>query len=639
MMGVDIKKVVKNSKSLQDILVHLKVQSIDEIQQTVSDYSANEICSFLEPLIIFLKPLKEYSAIENLYKTLLQSLMRFNEFSLLRKSIQNYFEYLFSSNKNRIANPALFEIMSELENCDCSNEMIIDIYCSLSSYYLKNLENYYRKENRSQQDDVFSFSDGRISINHDILHNLFLCNFSSTDKVDCTLNSPEDNQEMYKQKKNHENIVKGLNIAFSLYSINEYVMADNFMIKCSKLREGKDNCILFGIYHFLRGKISFMEGLTITTSLSFFQAIDIFNKLHTHEASVLTFLEWILVLNQSGFSFQALKILDKLINIYPFHDTRNYAKALITHFKLNIENYDTAIELANQIISLPTELFSPDELYTVYIYLADYYSNMAVNFDKALRFFEISNLYLKKSWSQTIEEFSYLQINLPQALYYKVTLKMPQKLNDFLAEESVHFSHYAASLRLAYRELESLYEKVKEMSLTDWLTNLNNRRYFWIQATQMAMLANRESLPVSFVIFDIDDFKIVNDTYGHNEGDIVLRRVADVIKSNFRESDIIVRFGGEEFLAMLFNSDDVNAKRIVQTTLKQIESIRFKTHNGNEFRITISAGICSSYMKNPKSKDYINSMIGKADEALYNSKINGKNRVTVYKYTEEKQSL
>ena len=167
-------------------------------------------------------------------------------------------------------------------------------------------------------------------------------------------------------------------------------------------------------------------------------------------------------------------------------------------------------------------------------------------------------------------------------------------------------------------------EKYKEMAVVDELTGILNRRGILDMLAKEISRAERFKLPLSITMIDIDNFKSVNDSYGHLTGDKVLRAMAQIIKSNIRSIDLFGRYGGEEFLLVFPNTPKENAKIAAEKLRREIESHKFKYKN-EEFRITISAGVAEY-----NYGDDVKSLISKADEALYKAKSFGKNRVEVY---------
>ena len=178
------------------------------------------------------------------------------------------------------------------------------------------------------------------------------------------------------------------------------------------------------------------------------------------------------------------------------------------------------------------------------------------------------------------------------------------------------------------RQEEKLACKNKElaaMARRDSLTGLYNRRAFEEFLHSQLTLALREQLPVSLVILDIDHFKAINDTYGHDAGDEVLEKTASILKSAARQSDLVARIGGEEFAVILFNSNQVKALESSERYRKAVE--RYVWHKEN---ITVSVG-SSTFDHRYSSEDakdiygLAKQLIISADKAMYLSKRNGRN--------------
>lgn len=160
--------------------------------------------------------------------------------------------------------------------------------------------------------------------------------------------------------------------------------------------------------------------------------------------------------------------------------------------------------------------------------------------------------------------------------------------------------------------------------LRDPLTDLHNRRFMDEALLKELARAKREGYPMSLIMLDLDFFKRVNDTYGHAVGDVVLVSLASFLKANARESDIVCRYGGEEFLvAMPHMSPDQAFEKIDEW--RQIIADSPIMHGELIIRVTISAGIAGF----PEQGSDIDILLKRADEALYQSKKDGRNCVTV----------
>ncbi|MBE6446680.1 MAG: sensor domain-containing diguanylate cyclase [Alphaproteobacteria bacterium] len=166
-------------------------------------------------------------------------------------------------------------------------------------------------------------------------------------------------------------------------------------------------------------------------------------------------------------------------------------------------------------------------------------------------------------------------------------------------------------------------EKLFKQASTDTLTGLYNRRQFEAMVAQSIASAKRYQTPYCVMMCDIDHFKMVNDTYGHEAGDIVLKGVADLMRSSFRASDIVGRYGGEEFVVFLTNTDVAGAQVAAEKFRLLVEQAHIEAE-GKHIPVTISLGIT-----NTQNNDLLR-LVKEADLALYYSKEHGRNQVSVY---------
>ena len=174
-------------------------------------------------------------------------------------------------------------------------------------------------------------------------------------------------------------------------------------------------------------------------------------------------------------------------------------------------------------------------------------------------------------------------------------------------------------------ELEKEKLRFQELSETDSLTGIFNRRKLDNILDEYVKLAFRYNRPLSLIMFDIDHFKEINDNYGHQIGDNILLELANLIKTNLRETDFFVRFGGEEFMILMPETNLVYAKAKAESLRKLIEENVFKYIYG----LTCSFGVVEYGEKDNlgNTQDIINSLIKRVDNALYRAKENGRNRV------------
>lgn len=176
-------------------------------------------------------------------------------------------------------------------------------------------------------------------------------------------------------------------------------------------------------------------------------------------------------------------------------------------------------------------------------------------------------------------------------------------------------------------QLRSSFEASLEMAVTDQLTGLYNRRYLASHLSGMFDRAFWTGQPLSLMILDIDHFKPINDTYGHDIGDKVIQEIADRIRNSVRGIDLACRYGGEEFLVAMPDTDAAFAAVIAERLRAEVAGHKVTLNGGrDEVSVTISIGIAST-ADGPKD-DTAQKLIKRADEALYSAKTGGRNRVT-----------
>lgn len=173
------------------------------------------------------------------------------------------------------------------------------------------------------------------------------------------------------------------------------------------------------------------------------------------------------------------------------------------------------------------------------------------------------------------------------------------------------------------------YESMRRTSLTDTLTGINNRRFLEQRIDEEVDRCKRNEQPLSCLFLDIDFFKNVNDNYGHQAGDVVLAAVADEIKKQLRSNDVLSRYGGEEFVALLTNIDKEMAFEIAERIRKTIKKLSVEVEQ-QAINVTLSIGAATflpGKQGNLPTPDIAANLIKNADQALYLAKKNGRDRV------------
>lgn len=169
------------------------------------------------------------------------------------------------------------------------------------------------------------------------------------------------------------------------------------------------------------------------------------------------------------------------------------------------------------------------------------------------------------------------------------------------------------------KQMES---ELHRLATTDVLTKSSNRRHFFDCAHREFELARQQGSPLAFLLLDIDDFKVINDTYGHPEGDNVLQHIAETGREALRRGDVFGRIGGEEFAAVFPGCAPDMAMQVAERLQREIQRLTF-SHDQQTFGITVSQGLTSLTAED----ESIESLFARADAAMYEAKRQGKNRI------------
>jgi len=178
--------------------------------------------------------------------------------------------------------------------------------------------------------------------------------------------------------------------------------------------------------------------------------------------------------------------------------------------------------------------------------------------------------------------------------------------------------------KLAEQNLIESQQKYRELSTIDDLTGLFNARHFFEQVSSEISRCNRYNQDLSLCMFDLDNFKEINDTYGHQFGNTVLEGFAKIINANIRHIDIAFRYGGEEFVILFPCVIADHSITVVEKIRLQLAAKKFTTDCGKKLSVTTSAGL-STYINKEENENFIK----RADSAMYEAKNNGKNRTVI----------
>lgn len=179
----------------------------------------------------------------------------------------------------------------------------------------------------------------------------------------------------------------------------------------------------------------------------------------------------------------------------------------------------------------------------------------------------------------------------------------------------------------ALLKIKQIKDRLEKVSATDELTGLHNRKYLQERLEQEISRSRRYGTKLSCILFDIDYFKVVNDMYGYEWGDILLKNIANKLIAMARKEDIVTRYGDEEYLLVLPNTSEENAFLFGERFRREVEKMEFIPAGEEEpHKITISGGI-STYPCMPDTEEDANTVIRYAEHALYNAKHRGKNKI------------
>jgi diguanylate cyclase (GGDEF)-like protein len=192
--------------------------------------------------------------------------------------------------------------------------------------------------------------------------------------------------------------------------------------------------------------------------------------------------------------------------------------------------------------------------------------------------------------------------------------------NDFLNKPFLR-EEFCCRVQMNVDILEQT-DALKAAATVDYLTGVGNRRSFFSKSGPLFAAAQRSRLPLALGLIDVDAFKAINDSHGHDTGDVVLAEIAKVLAQHVRQSDLLARFGGEEFCVLAFNMSAENAAGYFERLRQLVEDAVIATAHGT-FHVTVSIGVCTTM------EDNVDQMITVADGHLYDAKRSGRNQVVI----------
>jgi diguanylate cyclase (GGDEF) domain len=197
--------------------------------------------------------------------------------------------------------------------------------------------------------------------------------------------------------------------------------------------------------------------------------------------------------------------------------------------------------------------------------------------------------------------------------------------HDEIGSLAASFNQMVADLKRSTEQLHEANRQLLENSITDRLTGLSNYAHFMDELIKEESRARRSKSNFGVILFDLDQFKQVNDTYGHEIGNLLLKAVSDILKANARRMDTVARYGGEEFALLMPDSNGAE-REVAERIRRKIEITEFTGIADAPLRITISGGVCTY----PWDARTVNELLDRADQGLYKAKNSGRNKTCCY---------
>ncbi len=247
--------------------------------------------------------------------------------------------------------------------------------------------------------------------------------------------------------------------------------------------------------------------------------------------------------------------------------------------------------------------------------------------------YKLLNLILNKKKPLYLDTQTFKGLETSQGIFSQacVPLISENKTSSIIITDNLpklefrNFLIFVNQFKMELRKVR-LYEKIQEQALTDSLTGSYVRRHFLQRLEEELERSRKHNMNLTFIMLDLDHFKDKNDQYGHLVGDVVLKKIAALLKSSVREIDLLGRYGGEEFCLALIDTDRSGAFNVAERIRARIENKKIRAYD-EQIQITVSIGISCF----PEDADNKEKLIELADQAMYKAKQNGRNRICVYR--------
>lgn len=358
------------------------------------------------------------------------------------------------------------------------------------------------------------------------------------------------------------------------------------------------------------------------------------NVYHTQgpESTIFLMFQWLSSLKWVKHSPHYKAVLYNLFERIRNEYSLNSATVGYELFEMDsrLVNPESKMELYHHLISYPASILNSRQLRALHFFAGNYNSSQQDKFRESINSFKSSNYYLHKCWERLLGVSKYIRTHSDACTYKTSVAYIEKSLLQLSHYTSMRNNCYVENLQASFDQIEDLYREMGELSLTDALTGLSNRRYQEINMPQLAAFATRHKAPVCFAMMDIDLFKEVNDQHTHAAGDAVLKKLGAMMLKKFRKSDIVIRYGGDEFLMVLFDTELESASELLQKFKEEIASTLF-SYQDIKIYITVSIGISYERFGSRDSDLEIDEFIRHSDLAMYEAKNSGRDMICIYK--------
>jgi len=432
-------------------------------------------------------------------------------------------------------------------------------------------------------------------------------------------------QQIFSKEQSATTVLKYLQTVIIFIQIQEFQLAETCLIKIFESGFFKKNQEYLGVYFFLMAEIN-VELAEYQKANDFF--LEAYQELYPSfclNERIKFYLHWCNLLVKIKYYDLAENLLD-FISRYIDSSNNTYSQLLLLYYHLYKNYYELSMTYCENLQKCDETSLSNNDWYLIYLFSGEYYTN-SKDYSKATFHLAKSNVFLIKKWKDYVEKVSILPNYLGNEAFFNIRDSFMSKMMEILLDHNLHFSYLIQSLKNAYDDLQTASDLHYDLALIDTLTGLNNRRYLNERMDEVIESAIRDNVTICCLIYDLDHFKHINDNYGHTEGDKVLKRACTITKDFFRKQDIVVRYGGDEILVILYDAEYDAAIILAEKLRKSLETNLTMRYANETVGVTASIGLACIDKSMISNSNVLSLIIKEADKLMYKAKNNGKNQV------------